>query len=110
MAWYGTNGHTAAIDCMKLTGGGVGCHATGAGGRWICGAHAMGRAQLVANGKIVLCMPAVEPPIMLVQELASCEEDRAWCTLRLCVCRRLHPRECGSNAYSQIVCRALARA
>jgi hypothetical protein len=68
MAWYGTGGRIAAINCVTLTGGGGGCQATGAGGHWICGARATDGAWLEANGKIVLCMPVVEPPIVLVQE------------------------------------------
>jgi hypothetical protein len=68
MVWYGTAARIAvAIACVTLTGGGRGCHAIGVVGRCICGAHATGRAWPEADGKIVLCMPAVKLPIVLAR-------------------------------------------
>ncbi len=68
MAWYGTAGRIAiTIACVTLRGGGKGCHAIGVGGHCICGARAMGGALPEADGKIVLCMPAVKPPIVLAR-------------------------------------------
>ncbi len=94
------------IMAARVGGGMSCCHAAGKGGHCI-DAQATGGARPEAEGRMVLCIPAIDLPMVLARVAWGLCIGPGLAHMALVWCHQLHPHACDINTNSHTVCMGL---